>query len=382
VKDWQHGIELERLRAIALTYERHNAFALSPFAQFKKNNIAEAIHRKEFVELDGASYCIKRSSRDVKVTMFQDVVIAIRRAGDLVMTHANFTAAGRLHLLNAIRRHASERNLWLHIFEEDEASKSLARMAGFKKIGTKFTSFAEIIGVYFKRHSRALFKDEALVERRAQPVPPSELLTLERLRREPVSPVSEREIDHVVKAHVFTNHYSNYNKGKSWSALALRGYSDDIGCIIKPSEMPDSWQKENASKTWRLQWTHLLDWFKSVRQCCGELCENEAQIQRVRLMKLAPAGGELRRHTDQTDAESGTRERQFMRIHLPIVTNDQVLFTAWGCDGAPMTLNMKVGDAYYLDTRKPHRAVNGGATDRIHLVVDVQANAKLMAMLP
>lgn len=375
MKDWQHGIDIERLRAIAATYERHNSFALSPFAQFKKNDIAEAIHRKEFIELDDASYCVKRAARDTKITMFQDVVIAIKRAGDLTISHANFVSEkGKANLMLVALRSRVQQNLWLHIFEEDEQSKQLARDAGFMKIGTKFTSFAEIIGIYFKGSAQALFTSGVAVPR-------SELLTLERLKRLALSPVAQDEIESVVNTHTFTNHYSNYNKDKSWSALPLRGYSDDIGCIIKPSEMSDSWKKENASKSWQLQWTRLIDCFADVRSCCAELCENESQIQRVRLMKLAPGGGELQRHTDQVDKESGTRAGQFMRIHFPIQTNERVLFTAWDCDGTANTLNMKVGEAYYLDTRKPHRAVNDGETDRIHLVVDVQANAKLLEML-
>ena len=53
-----------------------------------------------------------------------------------------------------------------------------------------------------------------------------------------------------------------------------------------------------------------------------------------------------------------------------------------GLDGAPEVTNMAVGEAWYLDTRKPHQAINGGDTDRIHLVVDVQSNDKLLALLP
>ena len=44
-------------------------------------------------------------------------------------------------------------------------------------------------------------------------------------------------------------------------------------------------------------------------------------------------------------------------------------------------VNMRVGEAWYLDVRKPHRAYNGGTTDRIHIVVDVESNEKLRSML-
>ena len=42
---------------------------------------------------------------------------------------------------------------------------------------------------------------------------------------------------------------------------------------------------------------------------------------------------------------------------------------------------MKVGEAWYLDVRKPHRAVNGGKTRRIHMVVDVVSSEELRKLL-
>ena len=32
---------------------------------------------------------------------------------------------------------------------------------------------------------------------------------------------------------------------------------------------------------------------------------------------------------------------------------------------------MKTGECWFLDTRKPHMALNGGDEERIHLVVDI-----------
>jgi aspartyl/asparaginyl beta-hydroxylase (cupin superfamily) len=42
---------------------------------------------------------------------------------------------------------------------------------------------------------------------------------------------------------------------------------------------------------------------------------------------------------------------------------------------------MKTGEAWFLDTRKPHRAINGGEEDRIHLVIDVVANESVRSLL-
>ena len=389
MKPWQHGIALERLKEIETTYAHHNSFAFSPFAQFKKNTVAEAIFNGEFRELIDATYCVKACARDSKVVMFQDVAVAIKRTGDLTLSRLNWSSAlGRTRLAQAVNQHARERSLWLHLFEEDERSKRFASANGFVKVGTKFTSFAEIVGIYFRPTLSSAKLDDLFGDKngagdlslREQTVPASELVTLEPLRGS-FNPVTASEAADIIAGLSFSNHYSNYNKGKSWSALSLRGFSADATCIVKPLEMNDAWQKENAGKEWRLQWTTLVEQFAGVRALCDELSENESQIQRVRLMKLAPGGGELQRHTDQVDTETGTRDGQFMRVHVPVVTNAKVEFTAWDCDGVPKTVNMSTGTAWYLDTRKPHRAVNNGTTDRIHLVVDVQSNAKLLSLL-
>ena len=43
--------------------------------------------------------------------------------------------------------------------------------------------------------------------------------------------------------------------------------------------------------------------------------------------------------------------------------------------------HMGAGEAWYLDDRKPHRAKNSGEEDRIHFVMDVESNPKLLALL-
>lgn len=42
---------------------------------------------------------------------------------------------------------------------------------------------------------------------------------------------------------------------------------------------------------------------------------------------------------------------------------------------------MLAGECWYINVRKPLRAVNGGVEARIHLVVDVESNEKLRATL-
>jgi hypothetical protein len=108
---------------------------------------------------------------------------------------------------------------------------------------------------------------------------------------------------------------------------------------------------------------------------------NADEIHRIRFMKLKSGNGELDRHTDLVDTDSGVGNGKLMRIHFPIVTNDRVMFESWELTGNKQCVNMKVNEAWLLDTRKPHRAVNEGEEDRVHLVIDVVANSNVRTLL-
>ncbi len=144
--------------------------------------------------------------------------------------------------------------------------------------------------------------------------------------------------------------------------------------------MSKSWKAENAG---RLEAT-VAD--TPARRALPELEELLALIpgehQRIRLMRLEPGGGELTRHADITDVEAGTTAGKLLRIHLPLQTNPEVEFTSWDVvSGVPYARHMAPGSAWFLDTRKPHTAVNRGETARIHLVVDAYSSPELLAML-
>jgi len=80
------------------------------------------------------------------------------------------------------------------------------------------------------------------------------------------------------------------------------------------------------------------------------------------IILLLPAGAKIEPHVDQ-----GRWFRLAHRIHVPLVTNPDVEFRVGGdC------VSMKVGKAYEIDNaNKIHAVANNGATDRVHLVVDL-----------
>lgn len=53
------------------------------------------------------------------------------------------------------------------------------------------------------------------------------------------------------------------------------------------------------------------------------------------------------------------------RVHLPIVTNDDVQFAV-----GDETINMREGELYEINNRRMHSVHNNGTDDRVHLILD------------
>jgi len=379
MKDWQHGYDLEYLLELEKFYSDYNRHSFSPFASMKKNTIATGLHNKTFKiyereEKRLVMFDTKVSKSRSSITMYGNVVLGIKESGDRTITKLAWKE-GEEKLATEMLT-AFKEPCWLYVWAEDEKANQIAKDANFNWIGTKVTTFAELYAIYFRdgNYNSILFDDHP----RIHPIRlDAEDYSIEKtiLRDFDVSPLTEA----VSKLDTgFTNHYSNYNKNKSWSALSLRGYTKDPGFITKPVEMSKKWQLEHIKEDFVMQDTELRT---ALPQAESLLSMFPGQLHRVRLMGLSPKGGELERHTDQVDPDSGVQNGKVMRFHFPLITNDDVVFTMWGVDGKPKTVHMKVGECWYLDTRKPHQAINNGDTDRVHLVVDVEANEEVRRLI-
>lgn len=91
---------------------------------------------------------------------------------------------------------------------------------------------------------------------------------------------------------------------------------------------------------------------------------------RGRLMGLGP-GGEVPPHVD-----SNYYWRTHIRVHIPIVTNERVLFTC-----GDRTDHLAAGECWVLDTFQEHRVENGGTGQRIHLVLDTVGGGRLWDLI-
>ena len=89
---------------------------------------------------------------------------------------------------------------------------------------------------------------------------------------------------------------------------------------------------------------------------------------RMILVKLL-ADGSIPRHVDQGETLAKSH-----RMHLPIITNEQNLFSVGDAE-----VHMKAGEVWEINNRREHGVVNGGGEDRIHLIIDyVLAGEKII----
>ena len=369
MKPWQKGFELDYLKSLESKYDNYNSYTLSPFVQVNKNNIADMLGEGTFkIVSEDTMFNVSISKTSSAITMHGNTVIANKKIDDI--TFSKMT--GDIVLLKQeIKKYIENAmppgrlfpyDCWMYVWAEDTEMNNLANDCGFCKVGPKITTFGEMYMIYYRGMARpfpTIDKAEYASIKKIGDVKP-----------ELIQGIYEK----LQKLPEFTNHYSNYNKGKSWGALSLRGYRPEPEFITKPIEMSDKWKEENKDVHFELQDTVMYNDFPEVRELLKEFGD---KIHRVRFMRLKPGGGELQRHTDQVDPDSGGSLGKVARLHFPIKTNDDVVFTVWGTQGNAQKIHMAKNECWFLDTRKPHRALNGGGEERIHLVVDIETEKNL-----
>lgn len=154
------------------------------------------------------------------------------------------------------------------------------------------------------------------------------------------------------------DHFVQQNYEGNWSVIPLRGTKG----ATHPVQMiySDPTVDEYEDTPFLQNGTYLKD----------VLDQFKTELQAVRLMKLS-TGSIIKEHRDHDlDIESGV-----VRIHIPIITNDQVEFYLNNS-----RVIMKEGTCWYLRLSDHHRVVNHGP-DRIHLVLDMKVNDWLKKLL-
>ena len=174
----------------------------------------------------------------------------------------------------------------------------------------------------------------------------------------------------------FTKVKTKYTKGNDWTAISLYGYGPKITDILKPGVLKSSVKIDE-----QLQWTNLHE--ATPLNPVFKILENlPCEFERVRFMKLE-AGKVIGKHSDKIDKDLGFNDGQIIRVHVPIRTNDDVVFSLFESSRAKVAheYRLKTGHYYYTDVTKPHAVRNMSDVDRIHLVVDCYANDSLRTLI-
>lgn len=369
MKAWQFGYDIDYLKGLEQEWAVYNQYTASPFAKYRKDHIAKDLSEGNLILGSGFRYVKHVSKVDTAINLYGDVVGAWKRRGDVSITKLILTSA----TAEAACTPFIGANTWVYAWAEDLNTRYQLEKANFEYITSKVTTFGELYAIYFRD---SVISDTNLFDDTKR----------EHVKHDTIEFVTLKKIGNVYKKTIkdiafilehlnleYTNHYSNYNKNKSWKALSLRGYYPDWTRIEKPDEMNKQWKEKHKDDVTFLQDTQLYSHFPMVYELIQRVFGN-VEIHRVRFMWLAPNEGELQRHTDQVDPDCGLQEGKITRFHFPIQTNPDVKFQSWDLHGNLIDVNMKENEFWLLDTRKPHRVVNGGHTPRIHLVVDIKIN--------
>lgn len=362
---WAHGFDLDVLSCVVERFERHDGdCARGPFTAVTKPAVADWIERGELRDTSARVLCVERRVR--RASDVRDFTGRPLLRLPVMSLHVRRIAFDDLddcdELIERLRR--ERRAVLFEGWAERADHHEIARRAELSRVGTKVRSDSSIVALW-ARGVQCVRRDAA------------ELIGMRRMRVDFDVRAAAAELSAVDE---WCDHYSNYNEAHTWHAVSLRSYGGDALTIEKPSEMTRAWRQQHSARLDEIvQDTPLQRALPSCQRIVDSL---PGRKQRVRLMRLSARRGELSRHTDLGDPDSGIDDDRVARVHVPLVTSSDVRFTSWQLDdGAPETITMRAGECWYLDTRKPHAATNTGDSDRVHLVIDVHSSAELRALL-
>ncbi len=144
----------------------------------------------------------------------------------------------------------------------------------------------------------------------------------------------------------WVDHYNQNDYDGKWTSIALmstNGKSDNIYAFnFDSKEIIATEQLESCS-----YFKEILDSFHFEKAA-------------VRLLNLS-AGAQIKPHNDHClGYEDG-----FFRLHIPIITNPEVIFIL-----DEKRLVMNEGECWYINANFTHSVANNGSENRIHLVID------------
>lgn len=156
----------------------------------------------------------------------------------------------------------------------------------------------------------------------------------------------------------------HYDKALSagWTAVPL---------VSRDGTM-DSQESQRVGKCGQCKRTPIVDALPYFRQILDTF---QCPQGRIRILRIMP-GASIGAHRDILDEVACFAFGQ-VRLHIPIVTNEKVVFVVGG-----ERLQLLPGRLYYINFAKVHYVRNEGDEPRTHLVMDVQVNDWLRSIFP
>ena len=374
------------LKSIAhLFADAYRPYGFGAFSIPKMRDIANAdsshhliYSRSDDARLAGAAI-FKVLSADSRHRDFCGRTCVIKR-GNLFVQHLAISPGAEAEivpkLFGVLKEKAQASQIWIELHEENQALREqVERKLGFVHVLTKITASSDIRGVYAHPAEVSFLPPLPLCD-----IPTLLCLDAEFLSPEMLSALKDELLRYMERGNTWGQHYSHYNKRHSWTAFAICGYApEDPAFIIKPTEMSKDWKADHPEQlTATCGETIAAAYFPSTLKVLTGI---PGKKERVRFMRLASGNGELGRHADVTDRNAGTSDGCIMRLHIPLMTHQDVVFKGWGLRGECEQMHFAAGGLYYIDQRKPHHVINRSPIERIHLVVDVYATAQLREVL-
>jgi hypothetical protein len=394
---WAKGYPLDFLRAVAALFKAElGPHSYGAFGVPKENTIAEA-HAEGGLIWTRDKFL--RDSPIVAAAIVRQLAApsthedfagrkAKLQAGDLFIRSLAGSLEGKGRILARLLERSAERGraVWVEGHVENRELVALLEGLKFRRVMTKIAGSSDLKGLWIAFAKTPNWHEPSIRSRM-----PGELHAAD----EPALAIlaggfiSEEERDAILaEAEAYSqlvggawaDHYSGYNKRHSWTAFALLGFDPaDPSFIEKPAEMNRAWKKANPERRdAKCGPTSALAHFPAAMAVAARI---PGAKQRLRLMRLAPQGGELTRHADITDPEAGTGPGKLARLHIPLRTSEACSFRGWGLDGEELERHFPERALCYLDTRKPHAARNEGEVERIHLVLDCFVGPELRRMI-
>lgn len=146
--------------------------------------------------------------------------------------------------------------------------------------------------------------------------------------------------------------WNKYKERKNIQGVA-GGFTDTIPLIFDIN-------RDMTSKIIHEKYEMFEKYITEIEQVAQDVF-GPVTVKQAMLARLK-SGSVIKKHKDKSLITVSTH-----RIHLPVITNPDCIFTIEG-----ESKHLKMGDVWAMDNAgKYHSVVNNGITDRVHLIVDV-----------